>query len=146
MDNDIFKNAGKAAAVSYKGTKALVKFDEGKSYNIVLQSVDGLVSENFQAMKSFSDDTYVTTFGQALNQIRLIGIFLPDACPGATQGDTDLKGFYATNRVGKHKTLTVTFAGMTVKGFLIAIDIDPYIKDGFNSFRFTIAMLGQLVL
>lgn len=140
---DIFRSKGKAASISTNDTKALLKFDKGDSYNLILESADGLVSESVQAVKSFSDVTYVTTFGQALNQIRLAGIYIPSACSGSK---TDLKTFYEQNRAGKHVTLTVTFANITIKGFLVALDMDPFSKQGIEAMKFSLIIMGQPVL
>ena len=117
--------------------------------NIMVTGFNGQVSESYQAMKSFTEDVYITLFGQALSMYKLSCITLPndEVCDNAKTTLDSLINIYKEYRIGgaSRPILNITLDGMTIRGFLVAMPIGTRSVGNSNTISFTLDVIGQVV-
>jgi len=146
---DIFKSRGIGVFNNIE-TPALITVSGGSSMDIMCMGFSGQAAESYQAVKSFTEHVYITTFGQALSMFQLQCLTLPESmlCKNAKANLSSLKDIYKNNRIGNpsRPILTITLDNLTIKGFLIAMPITTKSVAGLNSIGFTLNVLGQVIL
>ena len=141
------------------GVQALIRIqsDQGEeNLEVVALHMSGQVSESYQAMKSFTNDVYITLFGQALNMYKITcrTMTQEELCPDLQQGGEsaiklmDLKKLYNTYRIGAdaRPVIRITMDTMSIHGVLVAMPISTANVGGTNCINFELSILGQMIL
>lgn len=117
---------------------------------VMALAFSGQVAENYQAVKSFEDNVYITLFGQALSMFDITCMTMPekDVCENAKSLLASLKTLYKQYRIGNpdRPIITINIDDLTIKGFLVAMPVGTKSTGGINSLTFTLKILGQVIL
>ena len=141
------------------GVKALVRIESdigSDTLEVVALHMAGQVSESYQAMKSFTDDVYITLFGQALNMYKVTcrTMTQEELCPDLKASGKseikllDLKTLYNTYRIGAdaRPVIRITMDTMSIHGVLVAMPLSTANVAGSNCINFELSILGQMIL
>lgn len=125
-------------------------------FHLISQQVQG--AADVQIDKTFSEDIYVTAFGQKMLPMNLVCIAIPAGmCSNATEGsngvsENTLAKLYKNRHAGKRRAngsitrITAAFDGVVFDGILVGISQVPHdLSDGINMdvFRYTLTIQGN---
>lgn len=152
-EGDVFKDR-KIAALKNMGSPAIVNVSSGgvtDLLDIAVVRVNGTAADNYQALKSFGDEVYVTLFGQALTQYTIECVTMPEQCEDTKL--STMSALYKKYRIGNDNrpliTITMNEKGgpMTIQGFLVGMPMEAGAAKGSgNIIRFSLIVWGQVVL
>ena len=127
--------------------------DSLSEYDIILLSITGSGEVNLQFDMNFSNDVFVTVFGDKLTALSFSGIVLAnDWCPDSKEeGGKSLMAFFNKYKASADPsriaeiTISHSSGDFVFKGVLVRVQTGPYTQKGANGYTFTLTVQGQVM-
>ena len=125
--------------------KIRLVIDGLESEDIWLTTISGQVSPNFQILYSLGVKAFVNAFNNRLGKFNITGIYIPDTCEGVAQGGPPpFIQFYKQVQITQKKPAKITYDGISIKGWAIAMNLKNYSQNSIDGHEFTIEFLGRV--
>ena len=133
-------NDSKPARLTIKEFK-----DDPAHGRLWVTQVRGGTKPNYQLMYSLGDDVFLNTFSERMSVWELTGLHILQNCAGEVQdGEPSFLTFYKKHNIKTTKVVNTSFAGITLKGYLIDMRIEDYNQEGVEGFKFTLKYLAMM--
>ncbi len=126
------------------GKKIRLTVDGLESEDIWLISIAGQVSPNYQILYSLGAKVFINAFSNRLGKFSLNGIYIPETCEGGAGGIPPFIQFYKDVQITKKKSTTITYDGVSIKGWAVSMTLRNYSKNNIDGHEFTIEFLGRI--
>jgi hypothetical protein len=116
-----------------------------ESEDIWMTSISGQVSPNYQILYSLGAQVFINAFNNRLGQFKITGIYVPEGCQGEAQGGTPpFIDFYKKVQITHQEPAKITYDGISIKGWAIAMTLKNYSQNNIDGHEFTIEFLGRV--
>ena len=124
---------------------ARLTIKEFQNGRLFVNNVGGGVKPNYQLMYSIGDDIFLNTFSDRLSLWTLRGLHILTDCEGAdVPGEPPFLTFYKEYNIKTERTVSMSFAGITMKGYLVHMTVQDYNQNGVEGFQFNLQYLALL--
>jgi hypothetical protein len=143
MDLALFDKTQLGSMSDDKPARLTIK--EFVNAKLFITNLTGGVKPNFQLMYSLGDDVFLNTFSERLSMWELRGLHILTDCAGAdVPGEPPFLTFYKQYNIKTEQTVSMSFAGITMKGYLVDLQIKDYNQNGVEGFAFVLQYLALL--
>lgn len=127
------------------GKPARLTIKEFQHARLFVTNVGGSAKPNYQLMYSLGDSIFLNTFSERLSIWELQGLHIMTDCRGEDiPGEPPFLTFYKQYNIKTEKIVNMSFAGITLKGYLIDMAIHNYNQNGVEGFQFSLKYLAML--
>ena len=122
------------------------EFQEQPAHSrLFVNNISGGAKPNYQLMYSLGDDIFLNTFSERLSMWQLSGLHIFTDCFGnEIPGEPPFLTFYKQYNIKTAQTVSMSFAGITMKGYLVDMNIGNYNQNGVEGFNFGLKYLAFL--
>jgi hypothetical protein len=143
MDLALFDKTQLGSMADDKPARLTIK--EFVNAKLFITNITGGAKPNFQLMYSLGDDVFLNTFSERLSIWELRGLHILTDCNGAdVPGEPPFLTFYKQYNIKTERTVSMSFAGITMKGYLVDLQIKDYNQNGVEGFAFVLQYLALL--
>lgn len=124
---------------------ARLTIEEFEDPLLFVTKLSGGAKPNYQLMYSLGDDVFLNTFSDRLSMWDIGGLHIMADCRGKTApGEPPFMTFYKRHNIKNKKIVNMSFAGITMRGFLVALEIQDYTQKGIEGFKFQLRYISLI--
>jgi len=124
---------------------ARLTIQEFSNARLFVTDVNGGAKPNYQLLYTIGDQVFINIFSDRMSVWDLRGVHILTDCAGEeSSGEPPFLTFYRKHNITTGVSVNMSFAGITLLGFLTELVLSGYNKEGVDGFAFSLKYLAKL--